>query len=350
MVRRKLAPTVAVLLAMVLAWGGGAAAEASAPSARVVSHGSRVAPTIALTFDDGSSPQNCRRILAVLVAQGVPATFFPMAAAIRLDPAFWHLVASAGYPIGDHTMTHPHLPRLGYAAQLRQMTSSRNVVESLLHGPMLDVFRPPYGEYDGRTEAAAGAAGFPTLLLWDVDPRDWSSSDTMPQKLAAAEQGTNGSVVLFHCGPNATPYLLPDVIAFYRDHGFRFVTVPALLGLTWSPGPTASVSPSEILGGLSALPSSPFGGAIVDINGRYPPDPSGPPLGLPSATPASASNGPSTSPEGSGVAPPTAAATGSPSGGPADGVGPGPIGLVLLAFGLALVALLLGVGATRVRR
>ncbi len=353
MVQIQLARTTAALVVSVLVLGAAAAVDARVPSARVVSHGTRAVRTIALTFDDGSSPQNCRRILAQLVAQGVPATFFPMAAAIRLDPTFWHLVAAAGYPIGDHTMTHPHLPRLRYAAQLRQMASSRAVVESILGGPMLDVFRPPYGEYDAATEAAAGAAGFPTLLLWDIDPRDWSSSDTMPQKLAAAEQATNGSVVLLHCGPNATPYLLRDLIAFYRDHGFRFVTVPTLLGLAWSPGSTASVNPTDILGGLSPLPPSPLGGAIVDINGRYPPDPSGPPPGLPSASPApSRSVTPSTSP-GIGSDVPLNSAAAAPTGSPSAGVGSGaaltPVGLVILAFGLAIVALLLSVRAIRTR-
>jgi peptidoglycan/xylan/chitin deacetylase (PgdA/CDA1 family) len=351
MLRRGLASIVAALVLALWPLGANAGVEAASSIARVVSHGARTAHTIALTFDDGSSPQNCRRILAELIAQSVPATFFPMAATLRLDPAFWQLVAKAGYPIGDHTLTHPHLPRLGYRAQLRQMTRSRALVESILDRPMLDVFRPPYGEYDTRTQAAAAAAGFPTLLLWDIDPRDWSSAYTLPHKLAAAERGTNGSVVLLHCGPNATPYLVRDLIAFYRHRGFRFVTVPTLLGIAWSPGPTASVSPNEILGGLSALPPSPLGGAIVDINGKYPPDPSGLPPGLPKATPspsplvtASAMSAPPTP----SAEPSTVAA--SPSGGVGgDALAP-PFGVGLLAVGLAMLVLLGTVASIRIRR
>ncbi|MDQ6793318.1 MAG: polysaccharide deacetylase family protein [Chloroflexota bacterium] len=357
MTRTRAANVNAALFLVLLAVGGNAATvEAASATARVVSHGSRAVPTIALTFDDGSSPQNCRRILAELVAQGVPATFFPMAAALHLDPAFWRLVAKAGYPIGDHTVTHPHMPRLGYAAQLRQLTRSRALVESMLGRPMLDVFRPPYGEYNRTTQAAAAAAGFATLLLWDIDPRDWSRKDTMDQKLAAAEQGMNGSVVLLHCGPNATPYLVRDLIAFYRRHGFQFVTVPTLLGLAWDPGPTESVSPNEILGGLPPLPPSPLGGSIVDINGKYPPDPSGPPPGLPSATPsaspsvtASPSSPPGTrsdEPRGSVLSP-----TASPFIGSGGAEAPAPFGVALAAIGLAILALLLlTVAALRGRR
>ena len=242
-------------------------AAAGGPGARVASHGSRAEKTIALTFDDGASPANCRRILAELVAAQVPATFFPISAAIGLDRAFWRLVAQAGYPIGDHSVAHPHMPRLAYAAQLRQMTESRAAIESLIGRPMLDVFRPPYGEYDAVTGGAAAAAGFPTLLLWDTSDRDTSPRGNVGEMQAAAERGTNGSVVLLHCGPNATPYLLPNVIAFYRSHGFRFVTVPELLGVSWKTGPTAPVTPDEILGGLSPLPPSSAGGVLIGIDG-----------------------------------------------------------------------------------
>ncbi|MFL5681490.1 MAG: polysaccharide deacetylase family protein [Chloroflexota bacterium] len=262
------AASVAALLALLLVGGAHPAAAGGPPGARVASHGSRAAKTIALTFDDGASPANCRRILAELVTADVPATFFPISAAIRLDPAFWQLVAEAGYPIGDHTVSHPHMPRLGYAAQLRQMTESRATIKSAIGRPMLDVFRPPYGEYDAVTGAAAAAAGFRTLLLWDTSDRDTSPRGTVAEMQAAAEQGTNGSVVLLHCGPNATPYLLPNVIAFYRSHGFRFVTIPELLGVSWRAGSTGPVTADEILAGLAPLPPSSKGGTLIDIDGR----------------------------------------------------------------------------------
>jgi len=355
--RRRAASLAAVVLVMVLAVGGPPEAHAAA-TARVVDRGSRAVHSIALTFDDGSSPQNCRRILAELVDRGVPATFFPMSSALRLDPAFWQLVAKAGYPIGDHTVTHPHLPRLGYTDQLRQLTRSRAMLESTIGRPILDVFRPPYGEFNANTRIAAAAAGFPTLLLWDVDPRDWSAQASVDEKLAAAEEGVNGSVVLLHCGPNVTPYLVPDVIAAYRRQGFRFVTVPTLLGLAWKPGPTASVSAEEILGGLSPLPPAPGGGAIVGVNGSFPPEPS--PSGLPSPTP---SPSPSIAASPSPPPSPSSAEPASPgteptllTASPGTEVGVGgflasePVIAILGATGLAFVAVLSSIVALRRRR
>ncbi|MDQ6794874.1 MAG: polysaccharide deacetylase family protein [Chloroflexota bacterium] len=342
---------------VLLGTGGIPDAGAASPSARVVSHGSRALKTIALTFDDGASPANCRRILAELVSRNVPATFFPVADLMRLDPAFWRLVAKAGYPIGDHTLTHPHLPRLAYSGQLRELTKARAIVEQIIGRAMLHVFRPPYGEYDGATRAAAAAAGFPTLLVWDTSDRDTSPRGTVAEMLTAAEQGKNGSVMLLHCGPNATPYLLPDVIAFYRRRGFRFVTVPKLLGLAWSPGPTASLSPDEILGGLSPLPSSPAGGPILDSKGKLNPPPTVPP-NLPTTTPTPFPSSTESVPPAPSSAPVTSSAATEASPNSTAGPLPGSGGAadsarssaLAVAVGLLFLALLLMAGAIRRRR
>ncbi|HYM83496.1 MAG TPA: polysaccharide deacetylase family protein [Candidatus Dormibacteraeota bacterium] len=333
-----------------------------AVTVRVVSNGSRAQPLVALTFDDGVSPENCRRILAILVAQGVPATFFPIAEAMPLDPAFWRLLAQAGYPIGDHTLSHPELPTLTRAAQYAQIDKGRAVAESIIGRPILRVFRPPYGAYDADTIAATGGAGFGTLLLWDVSDRDTSLHGTVAQMLAAGEAGQNGSVVLMHCGPNATPYLLGDLIASYRSRGFRFVTIPELLGVPWSPGVTSTVSPAAILGGLSPLPTSPRGGVVTGPNGYTPS-----PTPIASASPRASSSpspvpSPSSSPAPSEAASPSSSPSPSPSASPTpvpsvtppvapSGSGLDPAAAFMSALGVsALVLLALASVAVSARR
>jgi hypothetical protein len=200
---------------------------------------------------------------------------------MSLDPAFWRLVAAVGDPVGDHTYSHPQLPALSLAGQFAEIDRGRRVAEAVLGRPLLRVFRPPYGAYNAITLSAAARAGFGTVLLWDVSDRSTSPTASLAKMRWAAEQGTNGSVVLMHCGPNVTPYLLSDVIAFYRARGFRFVTVAQLLGVPWSAGPTRVVTPKEILHGLAPLPPGPHGGPITGPHGYVPPRTSAPAVAAP---------------------------------------------------------------------
>ena len=46
--------------------------------------------------------------------------------------------------------------------------------------------------------------------------------------------GTPGSVNPMHCGARDTVDLLPGIIDDYLARGYRFVTVPELLGIPWT--------------------------------------------------------------------------------------------------------------------
>lgn len=289
-------------VALCLALGGlllvAGPSTASSPAVSVMSHGPRSAGTVALTFDDGVNPANCRRILAILVSRGVPATFFPIADAMRADPAFWRLVVAAADPIGDHTLTHPQMVTLTEAQQFRQIDGARRLAESLSGAPLLRVFRPPYGTYDAATLSAAARAGFGTVLLWDTSGRDTSQHGTVAEMIAAAEEAREGSVILMHCGPNATPFILGPLLDHLEAAGLRPVTVPALLGLRWTPSPAASPpTPAEILDGLAPLPSAASGGVLVGPSGigtmTFPPAPPPTSTPQPTASPMPAADTPS---------------------------------------------------------
>ena len=204
-------------------------ANAADATVRLIYHGARTKPVVALTFDDGYSATNCGKILDILEARHVMATFFPYARAVKSAPSVWKRIAAAGYPIANHTTTHPNLTNLTVAQATVEISQARSIIEKVIGTKMIRVFRPPYGAWNKTVVEAARAAGFPTILLWDVDDRDWSSSMSASAMLRAAERGGKGSVILMHCGPNVTPTILGRVIDSYRSRGYGFVTVPELL-------------------------------------------------------------------------------------------------------------------------
>lgn len=220
---------VAATAALLLSLAAGTLPAGAEPGVRLVHHGSRAVPVVALTFDDGWDAERCWAILETLVRRGVPATFFPYARAVARAPDFWRRVAALGYPIGNHSTTHPDMTRLAFAEATSELHRARTIVEDVTGERMIRVFRPPYGAWDMTVIEAAQAAGFPTVLLWDVDPRDWSRSWSRETKVREALRGRNGSVVLLHCGPAVTPRILERIIDGYLERGFAFVTVPQLL-------------------------------------------------------------------------------------------------------------------------
>jgi peptidoglycan-N-acetylglucosamine deacetylase len=202
----------------------------------LITHGPRTRRVVALTFDDGYNPAACGALVDELVALRTPATFFPNSVHVVAAPRLWRRIAALGFPIGNHTATHPFLPGLSYKMQHAQIWTSRMWTERVIGGPSLSVFRPPYGAYNRTTLLAAHATGYPIVLNWDVsfadssrrpNGRPWPTSSYV----RAASKGRNGSVILGHCGSRIDLAALSGVVAGYRARGFTFVTVPELLGL-----------------------------------------------------------------------------------------------------------------------
>lgn len=117
----------------------------------------------AITFDDG---YECtyREAWPVLRQAGVPATLFVDTA--RLDgprPALTSeeliTMASEGLEIGSHSVSHVNTTTLDAGELERELVESRQVLESLVEGPVIG-FAAPYGRYDAATIEAARAAGY----------------------------------------------------------------------------------------------------------------------------------------------------------------------------------------------
>lgn len=198
-------------------------------------HGSRATRRIALTIDDGWGPENVRRIFDLLQAHDVAATWMPYARAMHLNEPLWHRIASAGFPIANHTNSHPFMTRLSATKQHYELTNARHVIEQVSGHACLPIFRPPHGSYNATTLRVAADAGYPTVVLWDTTDLDTFGTRSTRRMTAAAQRGSNGSILLVHGGPSLTPVVLPAVIRSYRARGFEFVTLPELL--SYPPAP-----------------------------------------------------------------------------------------------------------------
>jgi peptidoglycan-N-acetylglucosamine deacetylase len=187
---------------------------------------------VALSFDDGPSIYT-RRFVQMLRAQGAVATFFVIGDQLSdADRPLLREELRDGDALGDHTWTHPSLTGLSAAAVRGQLASTKGRIAAL-SGYTPCVFRPPYEAYDATVVRVARSLGLETIT-WEVDPADYTLPGvaTIEQRVLAQTQ--RGSIVLSHDGGGPRLQTLaayPRIIAALRARGYRFVTVPQLLGL-----------------------------------------------------------------------------------------------------------------------
>ncbi|MFB7179200.1 polysaccharide deacetylase family protein [Streptomyces sp. NPDC056257] len=120
-----------------------------------------------LTFDDGAEKD---------------PEFLRMAADLKLPISMFltHSVASSDYghfeklrdngsgsTINNHTLTHPNLRTLSFAAQKKEICGQQDHLQQRF-GTRPPLFRPPFGNYNDDTLRAASECGVSSLVLWRV--------------------------------------------------------------------------------------------------------------------------------------------------------------------------------------
>jgi len=78
----------------------------------VVRRGNTRGLKLALTFDDGPHPQYTPKLVEILKAAKVPATFFMIGHMAESYPDMVKLAFSNGFEIGNHTFSHVTLTKL----------------------------------------------------------------------------------------------------------------------------------------------------------------------------------------------------------------------------------------------
>lgn len=184
---------------------------------------------VALTFDDGPGPLT-PQFVRMLFARHVKATFFMLGEHVsRADRQLLAEELRDGDALGDHSWSHPNLAASGEVRS--QLLGTRDRIESV-SGYEPCVFRPPYGAFDRNVLSTARALGLATIV-WNVDPRDWALPGVGSIVSTVLDQARPGSIVLSHDGGGPRGQTLaayPAIIAALRRRGYRFVTVPQLLG------------------------------------------------------------------------------------------------------------------------
>ena len=138
-------------------------------------------------------------------------------------------LVSRGHEIGNHSATHPHMSQLSAEQITEELQKCHQNVKDLT-GIEMELFRPPFGEYDNKVIETATKNDYYTIQ-WDIDSLDWKEQGTeaeINQVLNHKHLG-NGSIILFHNDAKYTPQVLDTILKGIKEKGYEIVPISELI-------------------------------------------------------------------------------------------------------------------------
>ena len=186
---------------------------------------------VALSFDDGPSPEWTPLVLEILRRFGVKATFCTVGYNQRRHPDLVRQVAAEGHTLCNHTAHHAMLDRLTPEQVTAEIADNAADLRAIT-GQDPAFFRAPGGRITPHVVDVAHHHG-ERLLGWNVDPHDYQRPppEVLRDRILGAVKP--GSVVILHDGGGvraSTVAMLPELLL--RLIAAQYFVVPAVAGST----------------------------------------------------------------------------------------------------------------------
>ena len=138
-------------------------------------------------------------------------------------------ICEAGHDLGNHSENHKNMSQLTDSDCQSELIKVHDKVKELT-GVEMDLFRPPYGDYDNEVIKNARACGYHTIQ-WDVDSLDWKDYgvENIIKTVTEHKNLQNGSIVLMHNWAKYTAQALPKIIEGLRAKGYELVPISELI-------------------------------------------------------------------------------------------------------------------------
>ena len=192
---------------------------------------------VAITFDDGPSPEWTPKILDELKKAGIKATFFMIGHHVQKYPDIARRVAREGHQIGNHSYAHSVMFYYTPDELEEDIKYSEFVIKEVT-GQTTKCFRPPKALITSREKEKIKAMGY-EVVLWSLNSKDWVTFDDKYIVRYILRNVRNGDIILFHdsggvfkaeggnrCETVSTIPLLAEKL---KERGFNCVTVDELL-------------------------------------------------------------------------------------------------------------------------
>ena len=200
-------------------------------------------PFIALTFDDGPSATLTPKLLDLLAARHLKATFFVVGQNAADHPEILKRAVREGHEIANHSWSHPNLGKMSDEAVRRELQKTDDAIAAAI-GKRPTLMRPPYGSITAHQKKWIHDEFGYRIIIWDVDPLDWKRPGPSVVTARILKETNPGSIVLAHDIHAPTIEAMPATFDQLMKKGFKSVTVTELLGMATPVPPKPTPSPS----------------------------------------------------------------------------------------------------------
>lgn len=192
---------------------------------------------VALTFDDGPSPEWTPLILNELKKAGIKATFFMTGRHVDQYPEIAKQVAREGHEIENHGYAHNVVIYYREEELEEEIKYTEYLIKNVT-GKTTKYFRPPKAWLGPKSKQKIKQMGY-EAVLWSVNSKDWVGFNPARKVSVLSTKIKKGDILLFHDSGGVfkdeggdrskTAAIIPLLAKELRKKGFDFVTVDELV-------------------------------------------------------------------------------------------------------------------------
>ena len=190
---------------------------------------------VALTFDDGPTPEATSQILATLADENVHATFFVIGADLQQNLADAKRIVVAGHELGNHTYSHERMLLVTPSFVRQEVERTDKLIRDAGYQGEIH-FRPPFCKKLFALPYYLSKTGRKTIT-WDVDPDSYPQIAADSNKIVeyVLSKTQPGSIIILHVMyPSRIESMkaVKKIIEGLKAQGYSFKTVSELLAAT----------------------------------------------------------------------------------------------------------------------
>lgn len=202
---------------------------------------------VVLTFDDGPHERYTEQILAILDAECVRATFFPVGFRSVMFPHILRAMVEGGHTIGNHTWSHPgNLARLSKSAAIRQVERGFRALQTATGEAPAPFLRFPGLNHSSVLRHYAAKRGY-AIFSTDIGTDDWRGIG--PKRIIHGTmrrlRQRGSGIILFHDIKRATVQAMPGFLRQLKSEGYRIVHIVPKPGGHWVEKPALAATSRE---------------------------------------------------------------------------------------------------------